>query len=368
MARIWDAATGTVIRSFRADSRLVLSVEFSPDGQRVITVGSGTAKVWDVNNKNELSAFPHAQILSARFSQTGDRVLTSPGFGETRVWDVQTGKKLATLEGGCYFNVQTTSPDDRWIATNPNGTVRIYDAKTFGLKHVLKEDSWIRMASFSPDGTQLLTTAEGLTTTVWDVVNGVVLDKIAAKSDQRGWVGAGFSPNGKQFFVERLGTDSNSLKGITIYDATTRKPRIELRLEGTNLDLNPDGSLGYFLWEGAFSPDGKRFVGNFSFRGSARNNKCLVWNVDTGKIELSFSTHSGTNYSVAFSLDGKRIVTGGSGVAKVWDAESGLELLAIPTGGPVGSVAFNRDGTKLIIANGSEARIFDGTPLPEPKK
>lgn len=50
--------------------------------------------------------------------------------------------------------------------------------------------------------------------------------------------------------------------------------------------------------------------------------------------------------AVAFAPDGKRLVTGGwGGTARVWDAESGEELVAIPTGGDhVFAVAFSPDG------------------------
>ena len=60
--------------------------------------------------------------------------------------------------------------------------------------------------------------------------------------------------------------------------------------------------------------------------------------------------------AVAFSHDGKRFVTGGwGGTARIWDVESGKQLLAIPTGGQyVFAVAFSPDGKH--VATGTNVR------------
>ena len=57
--------------------------------------------------------------------------------------------------------------------------------------------------------------------------------------------------------------------------------------------------------------------------------------------------------SVAFSLDGKRIAGGTSGTAKVWDATTGQEILALRGHeGSVASVAFSPDGKRIAGAGG----------------
>jgi WD40 repeat protein len=67
---------------------------------------------------------------------------------------------------------------------------------------------------------------------------------------------------------------------------------------------------------------------------------------------LILSGHSGDVYSVAWSLDGKRLATGSSDkTAKVWDATPGKELLTLS--GPsysLNSVAWNPDGSRLATS------------------
>ena len=69
--------------------------------------------------------------------------------------------------------------------------------------------------------------------------------------------------------------------------------------------------------------------------------------------------------NVAFSPDGKRIVTGGvDQMVRVWDAASGQEVLTLKgdTAG-VYSVAFSPDGTRLVTGVPQGAKVWDAEPL-----
>ena len=77
--------------------------------------------------------------------------------------------------------------------------------------------------------------------------------------------------------------------------------------------LTLKGHLGR-VFSVSFSPDGKRIVSG-SFDKTVK-----VWDAQTGQETLTLKGHSDTVLSVSFSPDGKRIVSGSSDhTVKVWD-------------------------------------------------
>jgi len=105
-----------------------------------------------------------------------------------------------------------------------------------------------------------------------------------------------------------------------------------------------------------YSPDGRRLA------TASSDKTAKVWDAQSGKELLTLHGHSGGVLRVAFSPDGKRLATAGNdGAAKVWDAWSGQELLTLGghSGGVLG-VAFSPDGKRLATAgNDGSAKVWD---------
>jgi WD40 repeat protein len=67
-----------------------------------------------------------------------------------------------------------------------------------------------------------------------------------------------------------------------------------------------------------------------------------------------------------YSPDGKCLASGSKDhTVKVWDAQTGEELLSLPVSAPARSVAFSPDGHRLAAGTvGGTVTIWDATPLP----
>jgi len=90
-----------------------------------------------------------------------------------------------------------------------------------------------------------------------------------------------------------------------------------------------------------------------------------IWNAESGEEIAVLKQHSDYSVnSVAFSADGKRVVTAsGDGTARIWDAESAKEIAVLKGHtGFVDSAAFSGDDKRVVTASRDHtARIWDVT-------
>ena len=100
-------------------------------------------------------------------------------------------------------------------------------------------------------------------------------------------------------------------KTVRIWDASTGQP-VGSPLEGHT----------YYVMSVAFSPDGKRIVSG-SYDETVR-----IWDASTGQpVGSPLEGHTDSVMSVAFSPDGKRIVSGsGDKTVRIWDASTGQPI------------------------------------------
>jgi hypothetical protein len=107
----------------------------------------------------------------------------------------------------------------------------------------------------------------------------------------------------------------------------------------------------------AFSPDGKRLVSGSE--GVGFSGQLKVWDSQTELVSRSLEGHMAEIRRVAFSSDSRRIVTrDASDRAIVWDASSGERL---PGEKPFQGVDGPRspDGSRLALVEGSVVRVYD---------
>ena len=395
--KMWDAQTGQELTTFKGHTGAVYSVAFSPDGKRLAcgsatwdstkrVHGAGEVKVWDVQTGRELLVLKHTGSMSVAYSPDGKR-LASAGqkpdgkplagagqksgpaavVGEVKVWDAETGQEVFTVEAPAYSDYQRTvaySPDGKrltHVSVSKNGessTMTVWDAQTGRELLTQKTDGKLASVAFSPDGKRLVTGAGWMGTTVngalidravrvWDAETGQELYSLKGHAHQV--TSVAFSPDGSRLAsASRDGT-------VKVWDATTSQ---EARAV-------PGGIL---------SPDGKHLAGTVG-------NEVKVWDTQTGRETLTLTGHTGRVQSVAFSPDGRRLVSAAADrTVKVWDAQTGQELRTFKgLAGPVdareylrgnrpkdgeastGPVVFSPDGRRVASGNSFAVGTGPGT-------
>ena len=173
-ARLWDAASGTVIAVLKGHTRRVRSVVYSSDGSKVVTLGKKTARLWDGATGTEIVVLKdHSEtVLSASFSPDGSRVLTASEDQTARLWDAATGTEISVLKGHTLAVLSAAfSPDGRRVVTTSwDNTGRLWDADTGTTIAVLKGHTKpVLSAVFSCDGRRVATTSWDDTARLWDI-------------------------------------------------------------------------------------------------------------------------------------------------------------------------------------------------------
>ena len=91
--KLWDVATGNVLRTLFGHEKAVLAVAVSHDGRMIASGGADTTvRLWDVGTGDALSVEAHVdEVKELAFSLDG-RQLTSLGSSDLKIWDVGSGR------------------------------------------------------------------------------------------------------------------------------------------------------------------------------------------------------------------------------------------------------------------------------------
>jgi hypothetical protein len=141
---------------------------------------------------------------------------------------------------------------------------------------------------------------------------------------------------------------------VTVWDAAAGREVVTLRGHAEN------------VYGVAFSPDGRRVVSSSGARGSTRPGEVKVWDLLTGQEALSLAGLTRPVFAVAYSPDGRLLATGGAdNTVRLWEALTGREVRSLSGHtGTVYSVAFSPDGKRLASAGSDRAvRVWD-VPAP----
>lgn len=284
------------------------------------------------------------RVCALAYSADARWLATGGEDKKVRVWDACSGKEAAVLKGhkGCVYGL-AFSPDGKLLAScGGRNQLRLWEPSAGKLvAELVGHTVMVADVIFSPDGRALISAAGSLfdagfggQVTVWNV-----------KSRQPIW--------------------SESLPGggwTTAIDSRFRwlavgtgDHRIELRLQSGL--WNPGTSDTVILDTGTavrgivFSPDGKKLA-------SATGWGVQVWDVKARTLLHSLRGHTNVVWAVAFSRDGRRLVSvAEDSLTKIWAASTGAELQTYEWGiGKLRAVAFAPDGL-TCAAGGDEAVV-----------
>jgi WD40 repeat protein/serine/threonine protein kinase len=354
-ARVWNAATGepivvmgkpaTLFGYEGVVERIVHSVQFSPDGSRLVAASMDrTAQVWDVATGKVIATLSK-NARSAQFSPDGTRIVSTSLEKTAQVWDAATGNGLVTLSGhgGTVRSAQFSPDGSRVVTASDDKTARVWDTVTGkSIATLSGHGATVRSAQFNPKGSRIVTASEDKTARAWDAATGNPI--VTLSGHESPLEAAHFSPDGS-----RIATASED-KTARVWDAATGKVIVTLSgHEGGVRDVQ-------------FSPDGSRLV-TASWDKTAR-----IWHRATGQAMAILSGHEGRLETAQFSPDGSRVVTTSMDkTARVWDAtaDGTGEILTTLSGHKISVVLaqFSRKMSSVISFAGGQVWDVTGNEL-----
>jgi WD40 repeat protein len=413
--RTWDATRGAEYRTFRTWGGPHAAV--SSDGRRVAAAASQldpanpTNKgfhtfVWDAETgqilmKNE-GEFDNQRMVA--FSPDGKLVATAIAVGSTkgvvRVFEAGTGKLVRNLPdhgpaafGPAHILAQGIAARALAPAGAPLGAM----TQSLAAVPVMKLDAFtVRAApcdavAWSPDGKVIASGAQDRIVRIWDAATGKQLQ--ALDGHARTISGLAFSRDGKRLASASGGitreypvTEPNPLKllsdskkdvpDVKVWDVATGKELHSFSFpnKGAGMALSPDGETlavtfgnAGFVIRQEFVLGGGAVVMTYTLPGAPRPDVVRLYRVSTGAEVAVLKGHTRPPFCVAFSPDGKRVVTGGGAdeTIKLWDAKTGEEIMTVGRHpGTVTSVSFSLDGQKIVsISDDEDVRVWDATPV-----
>lgn len=356
------------------------------DRPRLPTAGAdGTARVYSWSSTGGLAPrrrMAHrygSHLASIEYSPDGRRLVTAGGDGQAIVWDVASGAAMARLAHPAMVWQATFSPDGRLVATAcRDGAARLWLADGGRLVAGMRHPGSVRAVRFDAAGDRLLSGCDPACVCSWTVPDGQPaaaplrcgraphgIPRFALTPDERwlvvadagGWVERLDRHDGATL-GRRLGIRAISRMvplgdGRHVVLASGDGTAFVLRVD--DLSIQQAVRVSADLHGVAVSPDG-RHLATAAVDGTVR-----LWEIDTGRPTSPPRQHDDWALTVVFAPGGSLLASAGNdGAVWLWSVPDG-EPLGPPLrhGSHVFALAFSPDGRQLATAScDGEVRIY----------
>jgi WD40 repeat protein len=353
--------SGAELRTFGAVNGIYAGLAVSPDGETLAAVSSGqSVRLWDIDSGKELFADTghRESIYAITFLRDKENLVSSSRDG-LNCWDCKTGRLIDRLAHGTVYPEAALSADGETIRFADH--MGVYAWRPGG-----KEATPRSLLSISAVTNQLAISADGLFAAVTTFDNGpnrqfsVSVYDVEKRAEKREIAGLTGYP--QLFAISRQGRwlavfSADREANLAIWDVATGQRRRALMPEFGQRQLvgrmvfSPDARLlavmSYVrsyevqileLASGLtrarlpleqqsmassmiFSPDGRYFVHGLA------DGTLHIHDIFLGQ-HTSVAAHRGLIQSLAFSVDGSRLASGGADTTVlVWDFATLLRMM-----------------------------------------
>ncbi len=331
-------------------------------------------------------------VRALAVSPDGKRAASVNSDGRVTIWDMASGRQLHDLAGSeAGERCVAFSPDGRYLTTGGQRDarkaydlrVRVWDVGTGKQRACFaRQRDGIVQVAFAPDGKRIVSAGDSEVVTVWEFPGGRKLREFMLKPG--GGRRFALAQNGRWLAV----ADDQETLQVHDFDTGKRLKRFKTEgylhgfcfsLDGRSLLIASSHNVSYrelatgdLRWQVALddawrfhfhpAPGGRKIA---VLHGVAPDHRIRWMEASTGKLLGSWRAPPDEVSALAFSADGRTLVTGGWDAVRIWDTAAG-KIVRGPTGPRTGcySLAFSPDG-KTVVAGSADLHILDGLTLRE---
>ena len=313
---IWDVKSLKRVEGLNDHAEWIEFEIFSTDSKTIVSVGDAI-RLWDIERREVISSPQVGYTYPIALSPDGKRIAYQKSKGQIHLWDIQHQRRIDVWEAHPrWLRELAFRPNGKLLASgDSNGLIRFWEVETRRmvgeLNHFLAQG--VEAIHFSPDGNTLISVG-GVTTYLWDVET----KKQIGQLNQGASRAISLTPDGRLLASASASSKPNG-PNIRLWDLWRREQI---------------GGLKYSWMNAlALSPDGKFLATGSGGLGLGRNAAVQIWEVETMELVAELLGHTGTVHTVAFSPDGKWLVSSGSdGTTLLWEVNLRAPLTVEPKG------------------------------------
>ncbi|MEI7553733.1 serine/threonine-protein kinase [Candidatus Chlorohelix sp.] len=386
----WRAETGKELTRLTGFNGSVNGLRFSQDGKQLLGCGSASSLlIWNMPDGKILRTLEGQTVtaVACDFINSGKTVYSIAEDNSRRQWELNNpGNTPANVQPGQRLesNLVTFSPDGKFVAViDKPQNLSITNLTTFSEagRIALQTNENITAVAFSPSGNVLATAVDDGSLRFWNIIanqntmsfnpsvklalpNTETLSallytpdgKFLIAGNSEGHLEVWEAEQGKQIAesnphersITRLKLMPGSKQVVTASNDNTVAIST---LEGLKLDKSI-GSASSPARTMALSPEGQQVA-------FTQNKKIVLFDLAKGTIRYQLEGHKNTPYNLAFSLDGKRLVSTSYDELLLWDTEAGKQAEIAQFDNAIGGIAFSPDGKKLAVGSYKQVYLYD---------
>ncbi|MFM9073389.1 MAG: WD40 repeat domain-containing protein [Cyanobium sp.] len=322
------------------DKWSVDAIAWSPDGRCLATVGGGAIRLWDAISGTCIRTLqpPFGRLQTVAWSPDG-RFLAAWIEGMSiehghrnwiGLWDTAGGPCLETLSDVARpWTMHWLGQDAQLAYTSTRNAILVWNATTKSSTPILEGHPWQEEElAWAPDGRHLASAARDATITLWDLTSATRTHRLEGHT--RRIRALGWSANGDCL------ASASADQTIRLWDPT--------RGTGLHTLQSPRETITHLIW----APHGRRLA------TVSHDQTIRLWDGARGTCYAIPKNHHQTVHKIAFSTDGLVLASASEDrTIHLWNAANGActHRRNLTSAAP-SPIAWSPDGWTLAVVDG----------------